>query len=95
MENRQEAFTILKDIFEVYFDYRYNAEINLTCEEYFNDGLKFHKWIITPVVINAHTYTKIEMSNGLLNDLLEEMNDYPIEHVVKNNEDILRICIKE
>lgn len=93
MENKMEAFATLKGVYESFLFAEYGVGVDLICVNYSNDGLKFHEWEISPIIIAGESYSKLRLSKYTLDDIMIDINNYPLDVVIERNKDILSSTI--
>ena len=95
MKHNEESIYNLIEIIELYIYQQYGIEVDILIQDYTNDGIKFHYWIISPIEINGEKYTKIKLSEMNIDDLNYSKDNLSIKDVISMNKDLLGGCLKQ
>jgi hypothetical protein len=78
----------------LYTHFALEDSIQILQDEYRNDQIKSHTWMISPICVEGHTYHSIILSDNALGDILLALSTLPFKNALEVNEDIIKNSLK-
>ena len=78
----------------LYTHFAFEGSIEILQDEYRNDQIKSHTWMIFPICVADHVYRSIILSDNALDDILLALITLPLKNAMEVNEDIIKNSLK-
>ena len=92
MKCRENDIYQIIDLYNYFLssEFSFDIEIEVLCDSYQIEDIKYHKWKIRPLHINCSVFTQIRLSDYILDEILCLMQTVSISQVLKLYYDIIK-----